>query len=155
MPPDPLQGVQKIFLAPARLEKFFGLQPPGFAFNRVGRSEYKGLLKFWLKYCVIQSIDHMHYLPPPPPPRSGQFHVFVTYVIKVDKRKVLRLYFEHIYVLLLFFVFPGKLPLCHKIFDPLDQTKLIKEKYLYSKYIRGLLLLSLFPGKLPLCGKSE
>ena len=36
----------------------------------------------------------------------------VTYVIKVDKRKVLRLYFKHIHMLLLFLVFPGKLPLC-------------------------------------------
>ena len=36
--------------------------------------------------------------------------MFLTYVIKVDKREVLRLYFEHI-VLLLFLVFPGKLPL--------------------------------------------
>ena len=37
--------------------------------------------------------------------------MFLTYVIKVDKREVLRLYFEHIHVLLLFLVFPGKLPL--------------------------------------------
>ena len=36
--------------------------------------------------------------------------MFLTYVIKIDKREVLRLYFEHIYVLLLFSVFPGKLP---------------------------------------------
>ena len=40
--------------------------------------------------------------------------MLLTYVIKVDKREVLRLYFEHIYVLLLFLAFPGKLPLCHK-----------------------------------------
>ena len=38
---DPFyQGVQKIFLTPARLEKFFGLQPPVFGFNQVDRSEY-------------------------------------------------------------------------------------------------------------------
>ena len=37
--------------------------------------------------------------------------MFVTDVIKVDKREVLRLYFEHIYVLLLSSVFPEKLPL--------------------------------------------
>ena len=37
--------------------------------------------------------------------------MFLTYVIKVDKIEVFRLYFEHIYVLMLFLVFPGKLPL--------------------------------------------
>ena len=37
---------------------------------------------------------------------------FLTYVIKVDKREVLRLYFKHIHVILLFLVFSGKLPLC-------------------------------------------
>ena len=31
--------------------------------------------------------------------------MFLTYVIKVDKREVLRLYFKHIHVLLLFLVF--------------------------------------------------
>ena len=40
--------------------------------------------------------------------------MFLAYLIKVDKREVHRLYFEHIYVLLLFSVFPGKLPLCCK-----------------------------------------
>ena len=45
------------------------------------------------------------------PPRSGQFEMFLTNVIKADKREVLRLSFEHIHVLLLFLVFPGKLPL--------------------------------------------
>ena len=38
--------------------------------------------------------------------------MFLTYVIQVDKREVLRLYLKHIYVLLFFSVFPGKLPLC-------------------------------------------
>ena len=47
--PDPLLGVQKIFLVPARLKSFW--TTPGFGFNQVGRSEYKGLLKFWFKYC--------------------------------------------------------------------------------------------------------
>ena len=37
--------------------------------------------------------------------------MFLTYVIKVDKREVLRLYFKHIHVVLLFSVYPGKLPL--------------------------------------------
>ena len=37
--------------------------------------------------------------------------MFLTYVIIVDKREVLKLYFEHIYVLLLCLDFPGKLPL--------------------------------------------
>ena len=37
--------------------------------------------------------------------------MFLTYVIKVDRREVVRLYFKHIHVLLLFLVFPGKLPL--------------------------------------------
>ena len=61
--------------------------------------------------------------------------MFLRYVIKVDKTSVglLRLYFEHIDVLLLFLVFPGKLPVAVKVnnfgshpssFDPLDQTHL-------------------------------
>ena len=37
--------------------------------------------------------------------------MFLTCVIKADKREVLRLYFKHIHVLLLFLVLPGKLPL--------------------------------------------
>ena len=41
------------------------------------------------------------------PPGSGQFDTFLTYVIKFDKQEVVRLYFKHIYVLLLFSVFPG------------------------------------------------
>ena len=45
------------------------------------------------------------------PPGSDQLDMFLTYVIKVDEREVLKLYFEHIHVLLLFLVFPGKLPL--------------------------------------------
>ena len=40
--------------------------------------------------------------------------MFLTYVIKVDKREVIRLYFERVYVLLLFSVLQGKLPLCGK-----------------------------------------
>ena len=38
--------------------------------------------------------------------------MFLRYVIKVDKRELLRLFFEHIYMLLLCLGFPGKLPLC-------------------------------------------
>ena len=45
------------------------------------------------------------------PSGSGQFDMFLTYVIKVDKTEVLRLYFKHIHVLLLFLVFLGKFPL--------------------------------------------
>ena len=43
--------------------------------------------------------------------------MFLTHVIKVDTREVLRLYYKHIHVPLLFLVFPGKLPLCsqHKV----------------------------------------
>ena len=37
--------------------------------------------------------------------------MFLAYVIKVDKREALRLYFKHIHVPLLFLVFPLKLPL--------------------------------------------
>ena len=37
--------------------------------------------------------------------------MFLTYIIKVDKREILMLSFKHIHVLLLFLVFPGKLPL--------------------------------------------
>ena len=40
--------------------------------------------------------------------------MFLAYVIRVDKREVLRLYFKHIYVLLLFSAFLGKLPLYGK-----------------------------------------
>ena len=40
--------------------------------------------------------------------------MFLTYVIKVDKREVLRLYYKHICVVLLFSDFLGKLPLCHR-----------------------------------------
>ena len=36
---------------------------------------------------------------------KAQLHMFLTYAIKVDKREELRLYFKHIYVLLLFSVF--------------------------------------------------
>ena len=43
---------------------------------------------------------------------QDNFKMFLTYVIKVDKIEVFRLYFEHSYVLLLFLAFPGKLPLC-------------------------------------------
>ena len=43
---------------------------------------------------------------------QANLRCFFTNVIKVDKRKVLRFYFEHIHVLLLFLVFPGKLPSC-------------------------------------------
>ena len=58
--------------------------------------------------------------------------MFSTCVIKVDKREVPRLYFKHIHMLLLFLVFPGKLPLAVKVnnfgsypsFDPLDQAYL-------------------------------
>ena len=39
------------------------------------------------------------------PNGSGQFHMFLTNVIEVDKWEVLSLYFKHIYVLLLFLVF--------------------------------------------------
>ena len=38
--------------------------------------------------------------------------MFLTYVIKVDIRELVRLYFKHTHVLLLFLVFPEKLPLC-------------------------------------------
>ena len=41
--------------------------------------------------------------------------MFLTYVIKVDKREVLRLYFKRIHVLLLFLDFPGKLPLSGEV----------------------------------------
>ena len=54
------------------------------------------------------------------------------YVIKVDKREVLRLYFKHIYVLLLFLGLPGSYAYVVKvnnfysnhISDPLDQARI-------------------------------
>ena len=90
------------------------------------------------------------------PPGSGSFKMFLRYVNKGDKRELLRLFFEHIYMLLLFPGFPGKLPLCdqseefgsYPSFDPLDQahlkcfwdmsSKLIKEKY--SRYILSIFI---------------
>ena len=74
--------------------------------------------------------------------------MFLTYVITVDKREVLRLFLKHIHVLWWFLVFPGNYPYAVKVnnfgsypsFDPLDQanlicylhmsSKLTKEKYL-------------------------
>ena len=58
--------------------------------------------------------------------------MFLTYVMKVNKREVLRLYFEHNYVLLLFLVFQENYPYAVKVndsgsypsFDPLDQANL-------------------------------
>ena len=54
-PQTSLQGVRKIILAPAWLEKFLDHNQKKFlkvfGFNQVGKSEYKGLLMFWLKYC--------------------------------------------------------------------------------------------------------
>ena len=66
------------------------------------------------------------------PPGSVQFDMLLTYVIKVDKREALSLYFMHIHMLLLYLVFPGKLPLAVKVnnfgsypsFDSLDQAHL-------------------------------
>ena len=72
------------------------------------------------------------------PPGSGQIDRFLTNfinvgkgVIKVDKRKILILYFKHICILLLLSVFPGKLLLCNKseqvfvisIIWPLDKAQ--------------------------------
>ena len=59
--------------------------------------------------------------------------MFLTYVIKVDKREVPRLYFEHIYVLLLFSVFQENYHYAVEVnnfwlyafFDPLDQANFI------------------------------
>ena len=74
--------------------------------------------------------------------------MFLTYVIKADKREVFSLYVKHIHVLLLFLGFQENYHYVVKInnfgsypsFDPLDQanlrcfghmsSNLIKEKYL-------------------------
>ena len=69
--------------------------------------------------------------------------MFLTYVIKVDKREVPRLYFKHIHMLLLL-VFPGKLPLAVKVnnfgsypsFDSLDQANLRCFLHMSSKLIK-------------------
>ena len=58
--------------------------------------------------------------------------MFLTYVIKVDKREVCKLYLKHIHMLLLLLVFPGKLPYAVKVnnfgsyplFDSLDHAYL-------------------------------
>ena len=59
--------------------------------------------------------------------------MFMTYVIKVDKKEVLMLYFKHICVVSLFLDIPGNY-LCaateennfgaYPFFDPLDQANL-------------------------------
>ena len=109
------------------------------------------------------------------PPGSGQSDMFLTYVIKVDKREILRLYLKHIHVLLLFLVFPGKLPLCSQsesfwvisiMWPPRSGQfemfltyvmKVHKREVLklYYKHINVLLLFLVFPGKLPLWGEIE
>ena len=43
-------------------------------------------------YSLLEPLDQANFM-------------FLAYVIKIDKREVHRLYFEHIYVLLLFSVF--------------------------------------------------
>ena len=53
MPRTPLPGVQKISRAPARLENFFGPQPPGFGFNQVGGPEYIQVLIEILGYSQL------------------------------------------------------------------------------------------------------
>ena len=58
--------------------------------------------------------------------------MFLTYVIEVDKRKLVRLHFRHIRVLLLFLVFPENYPYSVKVyefgshpsFDPLHRANL-------------------------------
>ena len=96
------------------------------------------------------------------------------FLIKADKREVLRLYFEHICVLLLFLVFPGKLSYAVKVnnfgsyrifapwirpisyaFDICHQSGEREILRLYFKHIRVLLLFSVFPGKLSLCSQSK
>ena len=101
--------------------------------------------------------------------------MFLRYVIKVDKREVHRLYFKHIHVLLLFLVFPGKLPLCSQseqfwvisIIQPPKSgpfkmflryvIKVDKKEVLmlYFKHIHVLLLLLVFPGKLSIHSQSK
>ena len=62
--------------------------------------------------------------------------MLLTYVRKVDKSEVRRLYVKHIHMFLLFLVFVGELPLCcqgvkvtnfgsYPLFEPLDQANLI------------------------------
>ena len=104
------------------------------------------------------------------PPGSGQFEIFLTYVITADKREVLRLYFEHICVLLLFMVFLGKLSYAVKVNNfgsypiiapwirPISYViKVDKREELTLNFedIDVLLLFLVLPGKLPLYGKSE
>ena len=99
--------------------------------------------------------------------------MFLTYIIKPDIREILRLYFKHICLLLLFLVFPGKLALavkvnnlahitlltwsgqCDMFFTYVIKVDKREIRRLYSKHIHVLSLFLLFPGKLPLCGKCE
>ena len=89
--------------------------------------------------------------------------MFLTYVIKADKREVPRLYFKYIYVLLLFLVFPENYPYVVKVdnfgsysIPPPNQANLMFLTYvikvdkrevlrLYFKHINVLLLFSVFP----------
>ena len=60
---------------------------------------------------AVKMNNFCSYSIPSLPPGSDQFGMFLTYVIEVDKREILRLYFKHIHVLFLLLVFVGKLPL--------------------------------------------
>ena len=104
--------------------------------------------------------------------------MFLTYVIKVDKREVLMLYFKDIHVVLVFSVYPEEnYPYTVKmnnfgsytLFDPLDQAtfkmfltyviKVDKREVLtlYFKDIHVVLVFSVYPdrGKFPLYSQNE
>ena len=74
--------------------------------------------------------------------------MFLTYLIKADKREVPRLYVKHIRVLFLFLVFQENYLYVIKV----DKKEVLR---LYFKHIYVLWLVSDFPRKLPLCGKCE
>ena len=67
-------------------------------------------MKTTLMLLKLIILGHIHYLTPCIKPISEVF----TYVIIVDKREVLTVYFEHIHVIMLCLVFLGELPFCFK-----------------------------------------
>ena len=64
---------------------------------------------FQENYLYAVKMNNFGLYPSFDPLDQANSRCFLRYVIKVDKREVLRLYFEHTDVLLLFLVFPGKL----------------------------------------------
>ena len=68
-------------------------------------------LDFPGKLLLCGKSEYFSLISRPCSPRSGQFDMFLTYIIKVDKREVLRLYFKHTRAFVVF-SFSRKITLC-------------------------------------------